>query len=86
MVVEVRDPRSVRRWCSEACRARAVRRRRILMIADALEGDEAARQAALETLRSEIERARNEEARQIERIVQQQAKDAGQIEQEANDE
>ena len=71
MRVEVQGGRLVKQWCSPACKVQATRRRRILMIANALRGDRATRLAALKVLGPEIERAESAGARRAERIAQQ---------------
>ena len=71
MRVEVRGGLLVKQWCSGGCKIRATRRRRTLLIARVLEGDEAARQRLLELMGPEIERARGAAALRAERIVQQ---------------
>ena len=82
ITVVIRGGREVRSWCSPACRARVIRRQRVLMIADALEGDEAARPLALEAMDLEIKRARSEVALVAEIIALEEAE----ARQEANDE
>lgn len=61
--------REIRRWCSDACRTRAKRRRRVLVLAEALMMRTAsACDDALEALSSEILDARSMEARKDEQL------------------
>ena len=71
MKVEVRGFRQVKRWCSPACRTRATRRERVLLIGSALEGTRAERLAALDVMGPELGRARGEAAIRTERVLQQ---------------
>ena len=71
MRVEVRGGLMVKQWCGGACKIQASRCKRMLMIADALEGTKAQRMAALKALEPAIERARGMAALRAERIKQQ---------------
>lgn len=66
------------KWCSDACRQRTKRERRILVIAEGLETrKQAACDAALVLLGPQIERARYRRQLVAARIAQQQAEEEG---------